>query len=81
MAETGSFAIVLPVPRIRFYGVYGGPYPPDTSNALAGLDLVSVGTVTVIRPPAPVPPGLVEAVKYDVALPYAPPVIINGRPT
>lgn len=81
MPETGSFAIVLPVPVVQLYGEYGGPYPPDTSNALAGLDLVTVGTVIVSTPVAPPPPGLVPAVEYDVALPYAPPVIVNGRPT
>lgn len=81
MAETGTFAIVLPVPQVQFYGTYGGPYPPDMSNALAGLDLVTVGTVTVPTAVAPVPPGVSPAAEYDIAFPYPPPVIVNGRPT
>lgn len=56
-------------------------YVTDTSNALDGLDITFTGTATVVRPPAPVPSGLVLAEKYDKAIAYPQPVMDNGRPT
>lgn len=57
------------------------PTETDTSNALAGLDLVCVGSTSVSTPAAVVPPTLVVAERYEVALPYPVPVMVDGRPT
>lgn len=76
--ESGSFAALLLLPSVDFVGSYGGPYPTDTSNLFDGLDLVCLGTVTITRPevtPPTAPP------KYDKALPYPEPVMVDGRPT
>lgn len=74
----GSFAVSLPLPTVVFEGSYGGPYPTDTSNLFDGLNMVCIGTVTMTRAavtPPTAPP------KYDKALPYPEPVMVNGRPT
>lgn len=78
---TGSFAAVLPKPTVALSGTYAGPVLTDLSNAFDGLDLVGTATATITRPPAPVPPSLVPAEKYDKAVPYPVPVMVNGRPT
>ena len=54
-------------------------YATDTSNALDGLDIVFVATVTIARPAVTPPTNL--GVKYDKAIPYPEPVMVNGRPT
>jgi hypothetical protein len=51
----------------------------DTSNALDGLDMLCVGTVTLVRPDV-TPPSSV-GVKVDKAMPYPQPVMVDGRPT
>jgi hypothetical protein len=56
-------------------------YVTDTSNAFDGLDLVGVATVTTVRPAAAPPASLVPAARYDKAVPYPVPVMVNGRPT
>lgn len=53
----------------------------DTSNALDGLDFVFTGSPTVTRAPAAVPADLVAASRYEVALPYPVPTMVDGRPT
>lgn len=78
MAETGSFAIVLPLLQVSLAGEYGGPFPSDTSNALDGLDMTCVADVFVGGPAASVP---AQGVRYDKALPYPQPTMVNGRPT
>lgn len=77
-AGIGSFAIDLPLPTVVFEGAYGGPYPTDTSNLFDGLNMVCIGTVTLTRA-AVVPPTAPP--KYDKALPYPEPVMVDGRPT
>lgn len=53
-------------------------FATDTSNLFDGLDLVCLGTVTITRPDV-VPPTAPP--KYDKALPYPEPVMVDGRPT
>lgn len=79
--EYGSFEATLPLPVARFGGVYRGPYPTDTSNGEDGLDIVFTARVSKPTTPATVPPGLSEAVKYDKAIAYPTPTMVNGRPT
>lgn len=82
MAETGSFAITLPLVQVAFTGVYGGPFPTDTSNSHNGRR--RHGRATVIRPtpdaPTP-PPGRTLAKRYDKALALPIPDMVDGRPT
>jgi hypothetical protein len=56
-------------------------FSTDLSNALDGLDLLLTATVTravaVVAPPA----TLVGAGRYDKAVAYPEPVLVNGRPT
>jgi hypothetical protein len=56
-------------------------YVTDTSNAFDGLDLVGAATVTSVSPAAAPPASLVPAARYDKAVPYPVPVMVNGRPT
>lgn len=56
-------------------------YPTDISNIFDGLDLVMVATITVTRARPAIPPRLTPADKWDVALPYPPPVLVKGRVT
>lgn len=51
----------------------------DTSNRIEGLDLVCVGRASVSIPVAVPPAPLPE--RYDVAIPYPAPVMVDGRPT
>lgn len=60
-------------------GVAQPMYLSDTSNTFSGLQLVCLGTVTIIR--AAVAPPSNVAVKQDKALPYPRPVMVGGRPT
>lgn len=62
-------------------GVAIAVYTTDLSNAFDGLDVVCVATVTLTYAPAPLPPSLVPAAKYDKAVPYPVPVMVGGRPT
>jgi hypothetical protein len=54
-------------------------FSTDTSNTFSGLQLVCLGTVTIIRAAVAPPSNL--AVKQDKALPYPRPVMVGGRPT
>lgn len=77
----GTFTVVLPDPVVVLAGSYFGPVPTDTSNALDGLDIVFTGTASVTRPPAEAPASLVLGEKYDKAIAYPVPVMVDGRPT
>lgn len=54
-------------------------YETDTSNAFDGLDLLLTATVTFHPTPATAPATLTLAERYDKAVPYPPPVVLNGR--
>lgn len=56
-------------------------FETDTSNAFDGLDLECIAYVTIVRPPAPVPPSLVLGERVDKAVPYPTPTMVGGRPT
>lgn len=56
-------------------------YNTDTSNDLDGLDLLLSAAVTFAPAVATVPSTLVAAAKYDKAIAYPVPVMVNGRPT
>lgn len=53
--------------------------PTDTSNLLDGLNMGGLGLVTVTYPDATPPTDL--APRYDKALPYPEPAMVDGRPT
>lgn len=56
-------------------------YSTDTANALNGRIRDAYGTVTITRPVAAPPAGLVLAEKVDKAIAYPTPTMVNGRPT
>jgi hypothetical protein len=60
-------------------GVAVALYETDTSNALDGLDLLLTAQVIFAAPVATPPTPLAE--RYDVAIPYPVPVMVDGRPT
>jgi hypothetical protein len=53
----------------------------DTSNALNGRVRLGRATVTVTRPAVPPPVGTTGAVRYDKAIAYPEPTMVDGRPT
>jgi hypothetical protein len=81
MAETGSFAIVLPLLRVRFIGEYGGPFPTDTSNSHNARTRSARATVITTPNPAPPPAGRTFGVRYDKAIALDTPDMLDGRPT
>lgn len=54
-------------------------FATDTTNALDGLDLLLSASVQQFTPVAAAPVGAAE--RYDVAIPYPVPVMVDGRPT
>lgn len=78
---TGVLSVVLPLPPVVLSGSYAGPSPTDTSNGATGRIRLGGGYVVAPSPVAAVPAGLVQAVKYDKAIPYPVPVMVDGRPT
>jgi hypothetical protein len=57
------------------------PVGTDTTNGENGLEMVGAATVTVTRSVAAPPPTVTLAKRYDKAIAYPNPVIVNGRPT
>lgn len=53
----------------------------DTTNALAGRVRHGIATVTITRPVATVPPAVTLGQRYDKALAFPEPVMVDGRPT
>lgn len=53
----------------------------DTANALAGRVRHGIATVTITRPVATVPPAVTLGQRYDKALAFPEPVMVDGRPT
>jgi hypothetical protein len=78
---TGTFAATLPLVVAAFTGTYDGPTPTDTSNALNGRVRRGSATVTITRPVATVPPSVSLGQRYDKALAFPEPVMVDGRPT
>lgn len=53
----------------------------DTSNSLAGRVRHGSATVTIARPVVAVPPTVSLGTRYDKALAFPTPVLVDGRPT
>lgn len=79
MAAAGDLAIVLPAPAVKLAGTYTGTTPTDTSNAADGIIVLGGGTLTWM--PAVVAPARQLASKFDKAVAYPAPTMVNGRPT
>jgi hypothetical protein len=60
-------------------GVAVAVFTTDLSNAFDGLDLLLTAVVTMAVPV--VSPPTTPAVKYDKAIAYPEPVMVDGRPT
>lgn len=76
---TGSLNAVLPALSVSLVGTYEGTTPTDTSNALEGLDLLLTASVTFAVPVPAAPPA--AGAKYDVAVAYPIPTMVDGIPT
>lgn len=76
----------LLLPVYGFVGLVPAAVPAsigtDISNALNGRVRGTIpARVTITIPVAPVPPALSLGERVDKALPYPPPVMVDGRPT
>lgn len=81
LGDHGALDAVLPKVIASFVGTYDGPVPTDTSNAMNGRGRHARATATVDRPAAALPPGRTFGVRYDKAIAYDRPTMVEGRPT